>query len=196
MNKYSFVLAASLLSAAACAETITFDDAGADATYVQNGYHGLNWDNFLTFDPLTFGEETNASGFRAGTVSGANVLFNGAGDPASIRGAQGFTLGQAYFTAAWREGLEIHAVASDGVRTYVKDFTVGTLAPTVVSFQWGNVTSVVFASSGGAMSGSNGNGYQFVIDNMTLTSAVPEPGSWVMLLAGLGLLACARRRAA
>ena len=40
----------------------------------------------------------------------------------------------------------------------------------------------------------NGGGNDFVVDNITLTSPVPEPESWAMMLAGIGLLGALARR--
>lgn len=54
-----------------------------------------------------------------------------------------------------------------------------------------NLTSVTFRSSGSSLAMFNG----FSVDNIEI-SPVPEPGSYAMLLAGLGLIGWSKRRRA
>jgi TctA family transporter len=49
-------------------------------------------------------------------------------------------------------------------------------------------------AGGGIDSGNNGSGGGAIVP--PITPAVPEPGTWAMLMAGLGLLALALRRKA
>src|SRR6202012_4929464 len=83
------------------------------------------------------------------------------------------------------------------------------------TFDWNDVTSVSFSSSGGTSAGYRGVGEQFAMDNMTVAfdsppdtpgpsappglpasdpagAAVPEPQTWALLLLGVGFLGASR----
>lgn len=83
--------------------------------------------------------------------------------------------------------------------------TVGTTTPVIVGgFQSTIVESFLaagdysFTATVGASSPAAGNGYfgNFTLANVTATSPVPEPATYAMFLAGLGLLGFASRRKA
>jgi hypothetical protein len=57
------------------------------------------------------------------------------------------------------------------------------------------ITSIDLVSTAGVnVDGSTGYGYAFDIPSFTLGNAVPEPGTWVSMLAGFALLGSAMRR--
>ncbi len=175
-----------LAAASASADTITFDDMGNAP--VANGYHGLNWNNFY----VTTGSN---SGYANGTISAPHVSYNAFANAASFSSATPFTLNDAYFTGAWNDGLSIHVVGTAGSTTFTKDFTVNTSGATDVTFNWTNLTSVNFTSSGGVHhNGLAGSGTHFAMDNLTINAPVPEPETYGMLLVGLGLVGFAARR--
>jgi hypothetical protein len=188
----SLVFAAmTFVAGAASADTITFDDVPSEASLSGSTYHGLSWTNFFA---LNGNQAWPGSGYDHGTVSVPNVAYNGFADPASFGSAAGFSLHDAYFAAAWNDGLTIHIVGTSGVNTYTKDIVVNTGAAIDVVFNWTNLTNVSFSSSGGTWnSGLNGSGEHFVMDNVTIT-AVPEPETYGMLLVGLGLVGVVARR--
>jgi hypothetical protein len=184
--------AMTFVAGTASAETITFDDVPNNASLSDGVYHGLSWTNFFVFDGTQYAP---GSGYEHGTVSAPNVAFNSYANPASFGSASAFSLHDAYFAAAWNDGLTIHVVGTSGTNTYIKDIVVNTGAAIDVVFNWTNLTNVAFSSSGGTFhEGLGGTGEHFVMDNMTV-NAVPEPETYAMLLAGLGLMgAVARRR--
>jgi hypothetical protein len=54
--------------------------------------------------------------------------------------------------------------------------------------------SVAFTGIGRSVVVSNGGGLAFGWDDITITSGVPEPASWAMLIAGFGLVGASARR--
>lgn len=172
----------------AMATTITFDDIAPGA--IANGYEGFDWTNFSAHNALPL-----TSGYRYAPVSGTQTAFNPFGAPATMASSTAFTLNNAFFTAAWRDGLNIHAEASGNGTNYSMDFTVNATAPSNVVFNWANINSVTFSSSGGTPhAGYSGTGVHFAVDSITV-NAVPEPETYAMMLAGLAALtAVARRR--
>lgn len=180
-------ISTSLASASGMANTITFDDIPAGA--ITRGYEGFDWTNFSVHNTLPL-----TSGYHVAAVSGTHTAFNGFGNPASFSSSTAFSLNNAWFTAAWRDGMQIHAVASGNGSSYSKDFTVNTAAPSQIVFNWANINSVTFSASGGTPhAGYSGTGTHFALDSMTV-NAVPEPESWAMMLAGMAALGMIARR--
>ena len=194
LSKIAISLALAAMSTIATAEVITFDDITLRDKFeaVANGYHGFNWDNFY----VTKGSDAPGTGYESGVVSTPNVAFNWYANPASFSSTSAFTLNSGYFAGAWNDGLTIH-VTGVGATTFVKDFVVNTGSVTKVEFNWTGLTSVTFESSGGTPHpGLSGAGVHFAMDNLSV-NAVPEPETYAMLLAGLGVMgAVARRRKA
>lgn len=197
MKKLAAIVAVTstlLVSTAANAVVLTFDDLPGTLGYIPNGYGGLQWNNFGT----TNSSGTPGTGYDTGSVSGLNTAFNMFGSAASFSSATAFSLRDAFFTGAWNDGLQIHVVATGGSNTYTSDFIVNTSGPLNVFFNWSNINSVTFTSFGGvAHAGLNGYGTHFAMDNLAINevvSAVPEPETYAMLLAGLGLIGFMARR--
>lgn len=184
------LLVAALLATGAIhasAETLTFEGFSSMSS-VPNGYGGLNWSNFSVNSP------TSTSGYLNGIVSGTSVAYNSFANPASISSSTAFTLNNAFFTGAWNNGLTIHVTGS-GVTNYSTDIVVNTTAPTNYVFNWTGLTSVNFSSFGGTPAGYSGSGAHFAMDNLTINvAAVPEPETYALLLAGLGIIGAAARR--
>jgi len=162
--------------------TITFDDlvSDTDGIEIADGYAGLNWDNFYVLNGTDYG-----AGYAAGVVSGSNVALNWYDHPASFSNGAGFNLVSLYVTKAWYSGVTHIEGYSGSSLVYSADVTSSTTSPTFVSLNWVNVTNVVI-SDGDAS-------YHSAIDNITI-AAVPEPETYAMLLAGLGLVGVAARR--
>ncbi|MEH1864169.1 MAG: PEP-CTERM sorting domain-containing protein [Nostoc sp.] len=169
---------------------LTFDDLDVttefDGNQIPNGYGGLNWDNFYYLTTPTY--QINPSGYIFGTVSSPNVAYNLFGDPAtvssvSIDGGQ-FDFNSVYLTAAWSNGLNILVEGfSDGITKYATTVTVDTTSPTQFNFDFLDIDSLKFTSSGGINAGYEGAGTQIVLDNFTYNSkTVPEPTSILGLL--------------
>jgi hypothetical protein len=202
-SKKTTVFLALILASLACpsalfAQTITFDNLNTGAlpgaTFpfeapIPNGYEGLQWNNMWVLDiPLDIqdGGSIAGSGYDKGLVSGSNVAFNAAGNPALIS-AGSFNLNSAYLTAAWNNGLQVEVQGFVGATLiYDNTYTVNPTGPALINFNYLDVDKVNFISSGGVNPGLAGHGTQFVMDNMNI-SAVPEPAS--LAFAGFGGLA-------
>lgn len=176
-------LALSCASVYAMATTITFDDLPSTIgeLAIANGYAGFNWDQFYVLDGIQFG-----AGYANGVVSPSNVAYNGYERPASFSSATAFTLNSLYITKAWNVGNTHIEGYSGASLLYSVDVSSTTTAPTFVSLNWGGLTSVKFTTSGVGQTHS-------AIDNITI-NAVPEPETYAMMLAGLGILGFAARR--
>ncbi len=193
MKRMAGIVAASMLliSTAVNAAILTFDNQPG---VIQDGYGGLQWNNF------GYSYIVPGSGYETGIVSGLSAAYNRNAAPASFSSTTAFTLNNAFFTGAWNDGLQIHVVATGGSNTYTTDFTVDTSGPLNVVFNWFNINSVSFFSSGGipnpALVGT-GLGAHFVMDNLAINevvSPVPEPETYAMLLVGLCLIGFMARR--
>lgn len=192
------------LAGFAHADTITFDDlvpsalspTGYHLANVPQGYAGLAWQNIGVAD-MSAAAAPHNSGYGPGTISPTNVAFNSGGDPASFGSATNFTLEQAYFTAAWNDGLEVDVQGFlNGTLQFSKSFILNTSAPSLITFNWSNINSVSFFSHGGTLVSSIGSGTHFALDNLSI-SAVPESDSTLLSLAGMltvGGSMLARRR--
>jgi len=176
--------------------TITFDEFVLSGPPIQDGYANLRWDNF---SPQK-GSKHPLTGYANGVVSGQNVAFNGFGSPATISSDKAFDLFSGFFAAAWHNELAVKVVASGLNRHFSTSFIVNTTGPVKHNFNWTNINSVTFSSSGGVSAGLEhlGDGVQFTVDNLVMalpaTAPIPEPETYVMMLSGWGLLAFLRRR--
>jgi hypothetical protein len=188
------LLAITLAVASACASgdtVITFDDinASADTQVIPNGYAGMAWDNFGVAKAAAFPN----TGFAAGTVSGTSAAFNMNGGNASINlidYANGWTFNllSMYVTkASGSGGFTRFYGLIDRQFAYTKEVFSSSTQPTLAVFNWTNLMAIViedYDASGAT-----------VLDSMTISlSSVPEPTSYTMLLAGLGLIGAAVRR--
>jgi len=169
---------------AAASSVICFDDLTTGPRLPENipvGYGGLYWDNFGVAKDDHKGPNT---GYYNAPVSGDYVAFNHYGEPAGFSSDDSFNLVGAYFTAGWRDGLQVDVEGYlAGERVYSMAFTIDTHGPTWVQFGWDNVDQVLFCSSGGQSVGFAQDSYQFAMDNVTFHT--PVPGA--VLLAGLGV---------
>ncbi|MGD0262730.1 MAG: immunoglobulin domain-containing protein [Verrucomicrobiota bacterium] len=176
-NTYGFAasLGAVLVVLPSGAQVLTFDDLPetVNGLAVANGYGALNWNNFGEIDGLGLANYVGPSGYTAGVVSPNNVVFNGDGLPASISSAGApFNLDSAYLTAAWNDNLQVQAFGFVGSNNlaFSNTWTLSATAPTLVQFNYTNVTEVDFVSSGGAPHpGYSGSGEHFVMDNLAVS---------------------------
>ncbi len=86
--------------------------------------------------------------------------------------------------------------SSDGGASYQDAFSIMTHPPGDAGSLY--TASYTFTASGATslrlvdtLTGQSGN--DFAVDNISLTSAAPEPGTWVLMLAGVGLAGAALR---
>lgn len=162
---------------------LTFDDVSpGDFVSIQDGYHGMQWNNFYIQNGLT------SPGFYKGAVSPPNVALNGFGDPASISSLTPFTLQSAYLTAVYVGVQQIRAQGfAGGALMYDNTYTVNSTAPTLVTFGYAGIDQVRFSITT-SPTGS------FAMDNLVI---VPEPSAGALFLAAgtLWLFVFRRRKA-
>lgn len=177
---------------ASASSTVFFDDLTTELKLadIPDGYAGLTWDNFSLVKYNRYGG-AGSSGYYNGTVSMDYTALNAYGNPAEFSSDTAFDLQGAYFTAAWRNGLQVEVAGYlAGNPVYQTTFTIDTDAPTWVEFNWSSVDRVTLATSGGQPAGWSNETYQFAMDNLAIgtatqaPAAVPVPGA--VLLAGLG----------
>jgi hypothetical protein len=204
-KKQILVIATVAATSLACANAvhatpITFDglNGSGNGSAITNGYSGLNWTNFNVID-ATQSSLTNTGYDNSGAT---NVAHDVLGYKATISSPTGFTLNSGDFTAAYANNLTIIATATlagSGLNQS-NTFTVSATKPTTLetfSFS-GPVTSVSFSSFYGPSSSiafPNNNAAKniFAVDNLNITP-VPEPETYGMMLAGLGLMGFMVRR--
>ena len=174
--------ASAAVSPSASAVVLTFDDIGAD-TAVPATYGGLDWSGSDWFvygqvqEPFT----AHSGSFRA--VSG----FGDADAATAFRSTTPFT-----FQGAWFAGLQ-GATVTFGL--YLQGTLVATSAtldpsatPTFLASGFADQVDRVVVSSPGQGS--------YAMDDVTFnaTAPVPEPESYALLMAGLGVMGWVARR--
>jgi len=192
MKKIIAALVLSGIATFASAASVTFENGVSDGQ-VLNAFGGLNWSGFSVLDTSYL----PVSGLKVAATSGSFIAFNKGGKVGTISSATPFSLVGADLTAGWRDGLSLTVVGKlSGVIVSSATYTLSATAPTHINFGLGNVDSVSFTSFGGTpYSGYAGSQTTFGLDTLTIAAAVPEPETYAMLLAGLGLMgAVARRR--
>jgi hypothetical protein len=200
MNRQSFLIASVLFTVAPASQAstlITFDDISNASNYngvIPNDYKDLNWINLRYINPFNNSGWQN-SGAGTGIVSLSYVATSNSGIPAEIQSATPFRLDSAYFAANWNDGLQITVKGElEGAITHTKTFTVDTAGSTREFFNWNNIDTVLITATGGTHNSSLlDGGTSFAMDNLII-SHVPEPETYAMLLAGLGLLGAIIRR--
>jgi hypothetical protein len=144
-------------------DLITFDDLSNTTSgfQVPAGYHGFTWSNIYELNGLAYG----AGGYSNAVVSGSNVAYNAFGETASIVSTNPFTLISAYMTAAWLSNLQVRIQGYvGGVLAYDQTYTLQTNAPTLVTFNYAGITSVVFSTTVGSW---------FAMDNVSVLDFSP-----------------------
>ncbi|MFA6187375.1 MAG: hypothetical protein WC770_09250 [Phycisphaerae bacterium] len=173
-----------LLPVCTYATVLTFDDIGTTTSVpIPDGYGGFNWSKsfsdgvFYYINTSLAYHHPGGSGLFNGVVSGDCValptpyMAEGKG---WLNSATPFTLNGAYFTAVWRDGLNIQV---DGylndILTYSTTIVVDTTGPTWGAFNYANIDELRFSASGGTQhEGYQHDNTEFVMDNFTY---IPEP---------------------
>jgi len=204
MKKFCYAMAAAAAltigSAANAAITVTFDDG--------NGGLSAGEVSYATFDPGSTGGVTG-SGYIIQTGSnnsGADPAVGGQGDPyLSVLGG-----GAANFSfEGGLSSLGLDYGSADAYNTFVLFLSDGTTANYTgsdlinIGTADGDQTAprtngrLTFTTSDGVfitglrlLSGQN----SLEVDNLGVVSAVPEPGTWAMMLLGFGAIGFSMRR--
>lgn len=149
------------------AVVVTFDDIETINGFgtVENGYGGLNWDNFGFVNQIFH----PGSGYENGLGSGDYTAFNWYAQPAEVTG-ESFDFDGALLTAAWNNELNILVEGfSEGVLAYSQEVIVNPSESSWFDFGFTGVDTVRFTSSGGVDANPDDDivGRNFVMDNFT-----------------------------
>lgn len=190
------LLSARVIFAQGVVVTFTFDEVYLPflgGSIMPPSSYDFHWNNFYV---ANFGDDFRASGYRAGVVSGKNIMFADTTGQVSRTGS--FDLNSAYVTAAWFNGLQVRVEGyGGGVLLYDNTYTVNASGPTLINFGYVGVDTVTWTAFGGTDIPLSyiGYGHQFAIDDMVVT--VPEPGVLPLGVMGvLGLFLLQSRRGA
>lgn len=108
-----------------------------------NGYHGLNWQNWVVAHQRFYKSE----GYINGTTSGEVIAYNGSGHPMAVYRDKPFDFIGGNFTSAWREaeGEILHVKAWRGAElVYQDDIKLSRLGPVFFQANYDQVTKVEF----------------------------------------------------
>ncbi len=186
-------LGLSLLLAPAAADTLTFEDRPVDLTLL-GSYQGFNWNSAGAGYTADWNYGFPDTGLQYGAVSGSKILVSA--DTLSITlGSPGsFDLAGAWFTAAYDwvpQSLSFIGKSAGNTLYTLSAQTLSASAASYVTLGWSGIDEFVVVNEAPEWS--------WVMDNMDYSisaSPIPEPATWGLLLAGLGLLrlASSRRR--
>ena len=190
----------------AAATIIGFDDLtdtslGFGGTPIANGYQGFNWTNWNVLNGADSVGAFGPNGAAAGTVSPPNVAYTANSNSTNLEifstgNNSQFTLNTFDLTAVWRDDLSVTVKGLlNGVVEDTIKFTPLATAATLETFNWSGINQVSISATGGPHHvGYSGSGNQVAIDNLTVTTGVPEPSTLAIVGAGLAGLGIARRR--
>lgn len=191
-------LVAVLMASSASAATITFDEFAYDnnnGAIPANRYLALGVTFVGTDDGSTWGGNSNGNPGNWGLQG-----TNGAG----FSGFNGTSYTQTLTFAALINGFALDASRSNGSAdgTILLQGFIGATLQSQVSVTLGAINSWSTASLTGSFdrvvyTGTGSGFHPFGIDNLRFdqaAQAVPEPGTWAMMLAGFGIVGGAMRR--
>ncbi len=193
MRLVSTAVAATFLCAAATAGAVTIDFEGyAPGTSITNQYAALGV-TFATSDGVSVENAAISRYFIEGTFT--NSLTNSL-DGENVR-RQFLTINFAHGSSGVSFGYDNYGefLSGDNFKAYDGSGTlIETLSPSSASYS--ALETISFSTTGirRITLEQPTSGWIFAIDNLNFTATVPEPGSWVMLIAGFGLVGAALRR--
>lgn len=184
-------LVVAMLPNMASAQTVTFDD-GTASTAVGNFYSGLTFSaNTVWANNFSLAGSTPTLGI--GSSAGSSYYFYGSNTPITL----------SFATLASSVSIDAIDLGGNGMRIVGYDswgnslgyseafgFNAGVGNYQTITFSAAGIASVAFYQP---LFGTYGDGV--VLDNLSYTVAsVPEPETYAMLLAGLGLLSFTAKR--
>ncbi len=186
MRKVGLILTTVLLGYAASVHAalgetvVTFEDRSSFLDVLSNGYQGFSWGAATyTLDWATNGY--GSTGYQFGATSGNKVAFS-SDSSVSI---DWLGVGKVDFVSAnWTAAFQNHALSfegwSDGVKKYDSaSFEISKSTPVNIALNWLGIDRLVVKNS------VSGYGYQWVMDDFTYVSAVPEPSLGLLFAFGI-----------
>lgn len=201
--------------ASAAVQVLTFEgldyDVNPGSVGLFTSYGGLNWSNGALAGPgwinvRSAGECFYPCGFVVGRTSGEQVATQLNGLTSVISRDDPFRALSVQLTSAWRNGEQVtFAGFLNGSQVWTSSYLLnltsgaGAFAPTLVTFDAGLIDELRVTSTGGALANLGGSSAGAVLDDFTyddapLVSAVPEPETWALLIAGMAAIGGALRR--
>ena len=169
-------------------------------------YAGYQWSNFGLMDQSSYingPAQTLANanaGYKLGATSGVNEIFNLSGQDAALTKVGGglFDFNAANMTSAWLGNHQVKVTGwLNGVVVNEKTVTLQVTGTQKNVFDFMGIDKVTFSSVAGNKIALNqfNDGKQFILDDVVLNVApVPEPSTYAMMFAGLGVLGLMVRR--
>lgn len=128
--------------------TVNFDDliSHKGVLRIPNGYHGLDWNNWVLTEKRFYAAE----GYQNGNISGDYVAYNSSGHPASISRKDSFDFIGGYFSVSYGvaegEGLEIKAYNGDELK-YQDVVELSSYAPVYFKADYKGITKIEFKTN-------------------------------------------------
>ena len=152
---------------------INFDDVTTSDVFSLTSYKNLTWTNLAALEPVLYNSGALVpSGYQNGIVSPNYVGATPLGTGASFETAgRFFSLRSMYYTAAWRNGVTVNINGYNGsalLRTM--SLTANATSPTLINFNWSNLSKVSISASGGVWAGYGGTDAEyFALDNILIS---------------------------
>lgn len=183
------------MSGAAQATNISFE-GGADPLFSTIGVSYLNgatyYDPTSGYTAVALATGTQWVAFNPFEASPSSFLITGA--PTAT-----FTLNSFVIAGAWgSQTLSIEGY-NDGVQLHSSSLAVSGASPITFSPGWAGIDELRISTGNDFVSaGLGGSGQHWALDSLTINEAVaapvPEPETYAMMLAGLGMLGFMARR--
>jgi hypothetical protein len=173
------------LAPLASAATIDFEDISnfnsSNYVFLANGYHGFNWDGGWADQSWVASAAINSWFSGAESHSGSVFVWSNGGTELSMSGST-FTLNDFWARSGWNNSQEMTVTGYlAGNQVVSSSFMLNDTYQHIV-LNFSGVDSVHIVSGGNTL-----------IDDITV-NAVPEPETYAMLLAGLGLMGLLSRK--
>lgn len=200
-------------TAHASVQVLTFEglpfNPGSGSVGNFTSYGGLNWSNGHPTNPgwinvRSDGECAAPCGFVAGRTSGEQIATQIHGLTSVISRSEAFQALSVQLSSSWRNGEQVVFTGLlNGAEVWTASYLLyvtgpNANGPTLVNFNPGLINELRVFSTGGDVQNLGGSSAGAVLDDFTFDdladSAVPEPETWALLIAGVAMVGAAMRR--